>query len=282
MIKWGRHLLIAFAIIMLAGILLLVARAAGLAPTKSPAGAASTLADRNADRDSPKMTLAGRNAGGPLRILPLGDSITQSDSDHLSYRYNLWVKLIDSGIDFDFVGSLHSNERGNPAWPAHDGKTFDPDHEGHWGWAVEQVLNGVPYNQDERLSEWLKEYTPDIVLLHLGTNDAYREQSTLSTVNELKEVIRELRADNPNVTVLLAKLIPLDDADANLRIDDLNSRIDGIATEMTAAASPVVVVDQNSGFDPRADTYDGVHPDESGEEKMAARWFDALQRIMER
>src|SRR3712207_7345092 len=39
-----------------------------------------------------------------------------------------------------------------------------------------------------------------------------------------------------------------------------------------------VLVDQYAGFDPRpgADTYDGVHPDESGDRKMADRWFAAL------
>lgn len=278
--KWGRHVVIAFALILLAGILLLVARAAGLAPTKSPAGVTPKSAERNADGNSPRTTIAAQNEDGPLRILPLGDSITSSDEDHLSYRYNLWIKLTDSGIDFDFVGSLDSNVRGNPAWPDHDGRAFDRDHEGHWGWGVDQILGGVPHKPNDKLSEWLKGYTPDIVLLHMGTNDADRHQTTSSTVYELKQVIRLLQADNPNVTVLLAKLIPMSDVKVNARIDELNSRIDDIAAEMTTAASPVIVVDQNSGFDADADTYDGVHPNESGEEKMASRWFEALQGVM--
>ena len=39
-------------------------------------------------------------------------------------------------------------------------------------------------------------------------------------------------------------------------------------------------VDLWTGFDPQTDTYDGVHPNESGEKKMAAGWFEALKTIL--
>jgi len=41
----------------------------------------------------------------------------------------------------------------------------------------------------------------------------------------------------------------------------------------------VVVVDQSAGFDPVADTRDGIHPNATGEEKMAAAWHAALLRV---
>lgn len=34
---------------------------------------------------------------------------------------------------------------------------------GHWGWRIEQVL--------EKISEWMETYKPDVILLHLGTNN---------------------------------------------------------------------------------------------------------------
>ncbi|MCB0195217.1 MAG: hypothetical protein KDJ65_24930, partial [Anaerolineae bacterium] len=45
--------------------------------------------------------------------------------------------------------------------------------------------------------------------------------------------------------------------------------------------SPVIVVDQYSGFDVNADTHDGTHPNISGEQKMAQKWLDALTSILD-
>ena len=65
-------------------------------------------------------------------------------------------------------------------------------------------------------------------------------------------------------------------------MDDLNDRIEDIGAEMSSPASPVIIVDQTAGFDGEADSYDGLHPNESGERKMAAKWFEALQDIMDK
>jgi len=64
------------------------------------------------------------------------------------------------------------------------GLNFDQDHEGHWGWRTDEILNGRLAAGS--LTEWLDYYTPDVVLIHLGTNDVYQNQSTTSTVEEVK------------------------------------------------------------------------------------------------
>jgi lysophospholipase L1-like esterase len=207
-----------------------------------------------------------------VRILPLGDSITQGSSERRSYRYPLWTRLIDAGISFDLVGSQHSNRQGNPVWPDYNGLSFDRDHEGHSGRRADQILDGLP--------DWLKGYTPDIVLLHIGTNDVYDGQSTQSIVDEIEEIIDLLRADNPRVTVLLARLIPVASPHENEGIIDLNKHMDSIAASKATPESPVVVVDQNSGFDAEQDTYDGIHPNPVGEEKIAQEWTRAVISVL--
>ena len=204
----------------------------------------------------------------PLRIMPLGNSITQSNSEHYSYRYFLWKKLIAAHVNFDLVGTLDSNSGGNPEWPEYMGLSFDSDHEGHWGFRADEILAELP--------EWLSGYFPDIVLLHIGSNDCLQGNSIESTVLEIKQIIGELRNRNSGVTILLARLIPYSNTSVNNRINALNSNINGIADETTTSLSKVIVVDQNTGFDVKQDTFDGGHPNESGEEKMAAIWFDAL------
>jgi hypothetical protein len=264
-----------------AGALLCFITVAGLASPKSPLSDESAAPAGTLGEEAGERAPTTGNTGVPLRILPLGDSITHSDRKNLSYRYALWMKLVDAGIDFDFVGSLDSNCGGSRTWPAYKGRSFDPEHEGHWGWRVDQILDGVSDEGSGNLSEWLRAYTPDVVLMHLGTNDALQLQSASSTVNELRRIIEVLRADNPSVIIFVARLIPTNGANANSLINQLNVRIDRIATEASTEASPVIVVDQNSGFDVRADTYDSIHPNKSGEEKMAARWFSALKGILD-
>ena len=84
------------------------------------------------------------------------------------------------------------------------------------------------------------------------------------------------RAANPRVTVLLAQIIPVDQLRAATRIRALNGEIVKLGERLHQDRSPVVVVDQHSGFDASIDTYDGVHPNAAGEDKMARRWLAAL------
>src|SRR5690606_4762888 len=168
-------------------------------------------------------------------------------------------------LRFDFVGTMSSNYGGNPAFP---NSGFDKHHEGHRGYRADQIYSG--------LSNWLHSYTPDMVLLHIGTNDVFMGQSTASTVNEIKSIIDRLRADNAKVTIFLAKIIGTT-ASVNSKIVELNNQIDGIAATKNTSASRVIVVDQYSGFNPQTDTYDGKHPNTAGENKMAAKWYAAIR-----
>ena len=221
-----------------------------------------------------------------LKILPIGNSITQLDNQHFSYRYNLWKKLIDDGVDFDYIGSHTDHYNcGTPTFPDYNGHTFDMDHEGHWGWRCDEIINGGSSSNCKgtgNLSTWLGSYTPDIALIHLGTNDMAQGQTVSSTINELKDIITTMRADNPDIIILLAKLIPADESQHSWawRIPTLNAEIPSIAVDLQDENSPIIIVDQFSGFDPTTDTFDGVHTNSLGEEKMAQKWFDAIHSVL--
>jgi hypothetical protein len=201
-----------------------------------------------------------------IKILPLGDSITQSDARHLSYRYPLWKMLVDTNIPFDFVGSENGHFWGSPGWPDYRGKAFDPDHEGHWGWKTDQVL--------DNLDSWLQGYTVDIALLHLGTNDIFYGESNASTYKELREIVHLLRQKNPQVSILLAKLIPV--AGDENQITIFNAGLDEVAKALNTPESKVILVDMEAGYQARADNFDGIHPNGRGEVKMALKWFKAM------
>ena len=198
--------------------------------------------------------------------MPLGNSITQGNAQHNSYRRALWFKLRNGGYAVDFVGSQNSNFGGAPPNP-----DFDLDSEGHWGWRADELLSHI--------GSWADTYKPDIVLMHAGSNDMIQGQSVESTLVEISQLIDRLRAANPTVKILLSQLIPTTLA-ANSNITALNNALPGLANQKNTAQSSVTIVDQNTGFNASADTFDGVHPTDGGEEKMAAKWYQALQPLL--
>jgi lysophospholipase L1-like esterase len=221
---------------------------------------------------------------GSLKILPLGDSITHAEVNRASYRYPLWKKLIDADIEFDFVGSMDSQlatySKGTPPQPDYKGHNFDQDHEGHFAWEANDIVNGRNPNNGTgsgSLSQWMLDYDFDIALVHLGTNDAFYRQSNPQVAAELRAVINTLREDNPNAIILLAKVIPTSRSRADQQaVEKINEMIPSVVLQMNNSDSPVILVDHFSGFDANVETYDGVHPNALGEERMAQRWFDAI------
>jgi len=219
------------------------------------------------------------------KILCIGNSITQADEEHTSYRFPLWKKLVDAGIEVEFVGSHNYNkwdEHSPVKDHVHKGKTFSNVNEGHWGWRVDQILEG---HEDERhkgkLSEWVETYTVDFALVHLGTNDIFQEEDNAQTISEVEQVIQTLRAKNPTITILLAQLIPADKPQSYKdAIVDYNSKIKTLGNQLDSPLSNVVVVDMHTGFDENVLLYDDAHPNEQGEEVMAQRWFAALSALI--
>lgn len=221
-------------------------------------GAATPLAP------APQVNAPGAPAApvAPARIMPIGDSITEADGGHASYRYWLYRSLVAAGYQADLVGSRRGVYEDLPLYP-----DFDQDHEGHWGWTTGQVL--------ERMPEWAALNPPDAALIHLGTNDAFRNLSLDQAMTNIAGIIAALRQQRPGVKVFLAQVIGTTNV-MSPNVVALNAKIPALAAQLTTSASPVVVVDQWTGFDPVVDTYDGVHPSESGEKKIAAKFQAAL------
>jgi hypothetical protein len=203
----------------------------------------------------------------PLRIMPLGDSITQADSEHDSYRRPLFKTLELEDRSVDFVGSLSSNYRGGPPRP-----DFDLDHEGHWGWRVDEIL--------EEIGGWVEREEPDVLLVHLGSNDVFQDQSVSSTLDELARLIDVVREARPDADFLVARIIPTANSSRNRTIRELNASISSLESKSTER-SAVTIVDHFTGFDPGRMTYDGVHPNAEGEIHIAGRWLAALERHLD-
>ncbi|MCE7078701.1 cellulose binding domain-containing protein [Streptomyces sp. ST2-7A] len=208
----------------------------------------------------------GHAAVEPVRIMPLGDSITGSPG---CWRAMLWDDLRRAGhTNIDFVGTLGPQGCGIP----HDG-----DNEGHGGALVTDIADRG------QLVGWLAVTRPDVVLMHFGTNDAWSARPTDTILDAYTTLLGQMRAHNPEITLLVAQLIPLEPptcAACAGRVVALNERVPGWVASVTTDRSPVIAVDQWTGFDTAVDTYDGVHPVASGDRKIADRWFPALTGVL--
>ena len=104
------------------------------------------------------------------------------------------------------------------------------------------------------------------------------DQSVASTINDLGSIIDRLRRVNPNVTIIFSKIIPAQENISGTAA--INDAIPNLVNQKNTSTSRVILVDQAAGFDLSRDTFDGLHPNESGDRKIAARFFSALQPIL--
>ncbi|AOS63257.1 SGNH/GDSL hydrolase family protein [Actinoalloteichus hymeniacidonis] len=207
------------------------------------------------------------SAQDPLRIMPLGDSITGSPG---CWRAMLWNDLQNSGhTDVDFVGTLG---------PQGCGVEHDGDNEGHGGF----LATGIA--EQNLLPGWLSATDPDVVLMHLGTNDAWSARPTESILSAFTTLVTQMRESNPDMRILVAQIIPMNPVNCGecaQRVVELNAAIPAWADGLSTETSPVLVVDQWTGFDTGNDTYDGVHPVEGGDRKIADRWHPVLTGVLD-
>lgn len=201
-----------------------------------------------------------------IRIMPLGDSITGSPG---CWRALLWNRLQNSGYtNIDFVGTLP---------PQGCSVSHDGDNEGHGGFLATNVAS------QNQLPGWLAATKPDIVVMHFGTNDVWSNIALATILSAFTTLVNQMRASNPAMKILVAKIIPMNPpncGDCGQRVVNFNNAIPAWAAAASTQQSPIVVVDQWTGFSTSADTYDGVHPNASGDQKMSDRWYPALVNFL--
>jgi len=213
---------------------------------------------------------AARSAVVPVRVMPLGDSITAGPG---CWRALLWNRLQTTGLtNVDFVGGVSDGGGCNPGFP------YDFDHEGHGGFSATGIAD------QNQLPPWLTAARPDVVLMHLGTNDMWGGFiPTSAKLAAFTKLVGQMRASNPSMKIIVAQIIPMSQAACATCPADvvaLNNALPGWAAGLTTAQSPITLADLWTGFDAVADTVDGVHPNANGFRKMADRWYPPLAQVL--
>lgn len=200
---------------------------------------------------------AGTSWANPLRIMPLGDSITVGvgSPNKSGYRIDLQRRLRAAGVTTDFVGSQS------------DGDGGDLDHEGRGGWTIDQIAAQV----DRRLTE----SEPDVVLLHAGTNNITRSEDPAAVAGKLSALIDRVRARVPAAHIYVARII----GTAVGSEVAANRAYNTMIPDVVRAKDPQVhLVDQSTVTG--LDIYDRHHPNEFGYRKMAHNWYEAIRATL--
>jgi lysophospholipase L1-like esterase len=207
-----------------------------------------------------RMDAAQAESNGGVRVMPLGDSITDGTQVPGGYRIGLWQRLTAAGYRDDFVGSQFNG-------PASLG---DHDHEGHPGWRIDQI--------DASINGWLTATTPHSILLHIGTNDVLQNDNLAGAPGRLSSLIDHITAAAPAAEVFVASIVPLSSASQEAAGRTFNAAIPGIVQSKVNAGKRVHFVDMHAALT-AADLIDGIHPTATGYDKMAATWYTALRAV---
>ncbi|MFF6779348.1 ricin-type beta-trefoil lectin domain protein [Streptomyces sp. NPDC012510] len=193
----------------------------------------------------------------PLRVMPLGDSITWGvgSSTGNGYRAPLWDKLVADGHPLDFVGTVRG------------GSMSDPDNEGHSGYRIDQIAALADAS--------LTRYRPNVVTLHIGTNDLQGASEANTAIARLRSLVNQVTADVPDATVLVASLVVSTSPSEEQHRPAYNRAIPQIVSDAQAAGKRVAYVDMSSLT--TADLDDPLHPNDAGYRKMADAFHRGIQ-----
>lgn len=211
-----------------------------------------------------------------VKVMPLGDSITQSQNGYRGYFYR---QMVDQGCSIDMVGS-------NKDWivdPDPATHELDMNNEGHAGYGIGPEDDKAHYPAGElysHIDKWLTDADPDVILLYVGTND-YGYRQPLAPVDSIEPAERHRRLVarifeiKPNVHLFVGTMLQWGAVKDRVRHTAFNKQliIDVADFRRQGRKCYLVDMENESRFDPDKDYMDNlVHPNKLGAEKMAKVW----------
>ncbi|KQY58586.1 hypothetical protein ASD11_02710 [Aeromicrobium sp. Root495] len=214
------------------------------------------------------------------RVLITGDSITQGSSGDYTWRYRLWNKLAGTASGrVAFVGTrtdLYDNV-GRKSGSQHYAASFSArSHSARWGDTYVDELDSIASQVSASKATTL--------VTMLGSNDLAYKTSPGATLANVKTYIQRARKARPGLDVVVGEVVNRYDPWAGTY--SLNDESGAYATKLRALASSlstssqrVVVASTRNGWDAQKHTWDGTHPNPTGEKLIAQRVSEGLAKI---
>ena len=223
----------------------------------------------------------GGNA--PIVIMPLGDSITRGiGGNKAGYREPLYKALTGAGYLISYVGSETLD---STAFLMANGNDH---HEGHGGYTISQIDAGL----DGPTTGWLTGVPgvrdavyPDVILLMAGTNDLAANITGAVALSRMDALLTKLSALRPAALIVVSTLVPYTygptAAIREQRNLDFNAGLPALVEAHRTAGHRVWLFDVRTRINSTVGGMgsDGLHPNQTGYNAMAAGWFEAIQKL---
>jgi lysophospholipase L1-like esterase len=201
------------------------------------------------------------------------------DEANAGYRGPLFATAVGAQQKITFTGSL-SNGQNSVL-----GQTFPKRNEGHSGYGISTVTpysNGVAGIATLIPSPALASASgglPNIILMMIGTNDT-GNSTAAEMADRLGALVDKIIMAAPDALLVVAKITPL--AWATATINAYNDALAGLVQTRAAAGKHVMLADMNTGFTSAMIGSDGIHPNSTGYEFMADRWYSVIGPLLPR
>jgi lysophospholipase L1-like esterase len=225
-----------------------------------------------------------------MKIMPIGDSITDDCEINGAWRLYLQPLLQSHGYFFKFVGRQASIPV-NPSFTS-------VNHEGYCGaviappgvFAVHQYTAANAYLLNI-VSDALAvtNNTPDLVLLLIGANDIGRGRDPYQVAtNDMPNLLDLIFSNVPNVNIIIAKITSLQNANISgltysnyaTNVPIYNAALQSMVNQRRALGQNVFLADMYSAVDYNTMFMaDHVHPNATGLQAIANEWLARIQAI---
>jgi lysophospholipase L1-like esterase len=168
-----------------------------------------------------------------------------------------------------------------------DGAPFPHNHEGHSGWTIAPA--GGRSGISTLVPTVMPQYSPHIVLLMIGTNDAVDNSNMTEAPTRLGALIDSIYAQSPNILIVVAQPIPSrgdatqgDDTALSARIKTFNDAIPAVVKTRADAGKHIVLVDMYTPFNPNKTSLlaDQWHPNLAGYALIGTQWYSVTQSML--
>ncbi|MFD8520338.1 GDSL-type esterase/lipase family protein [Streptomyces capillispiralis] len=211
-----------------------------------------------------------------LRFMPVGDSMTIGSAGEHTWRHRLWQHLCTAyGGPFTLVGpreTLHDPGTDAPTSYAYADPDFPRAHLAGWGEGWQHM---VPL-----IGDAVRSCRADVLLVSLGLIDLGFYTNAEQTAENVRAFVAGAREADPRVRIAVLPVLPNIRVDADPPFAEQVTRFNELLAKTTAdldePGSSLLLVPPPPSYDFRTDTYDGTHPNETGEHKIAAAFAEAM------
>ncbi|MCY0927383.1 GDSL-type esterase/lipase family protein [Streptomyces sp. H27-H1] len=216
-----------------------------------------------------------------MRFMFVGDSMTVGRAGDYTWRYRMWQHLDTTfGGPYEIVGprsALYDTLADAPTSHAYADPGFPADARRHlagWGegWQHMAPLIGPAVRSGEA----------DVLLVSLGLIDLGFYTAAEGTTANVRRFITGARAARPGIRMVLLPVIPnvraQDDAPFAAQVELFNELLAKAVADLSTPASPILLAARPDSYEIHRDTYDGTHPNASGEHRLAGEFAAVLHQ----